>query len=84
MTEEDRNKEDLAVSGYKFLRAYFKWEGTIDRQIINLRLTERQQYCTYKKQAKDILLQNSDFLIEWLFIMWDKRRVAQKKQETDN
>ena len=49
MTEEDRNKEDLAVSGYKFLRAYFKWEGTIDRQIINLRLTERQQYCTYKK-----------------------------------
>ena len=57
-SEYSETYEGLAKDGYKFLRAYFKWDGTIDRQIHRIQLLQedRRPYIKIKKKTKDILL----------------------------
>ena len=79
--EYEENNDGLSIDSYLFLRAYFKWEATIDRNIHKLRLTgDERKYATDKKDAKDILLQNCDILVEWLFVKWKKRKAIFENQ----
>ena len=48
--EKANQTYELAKQAYKFLQAYFSWEGTIDRQIYLLNLgSDDRHYADLKK-----------------------------------